>query len=192
MLIINLVQIGLAVVALGVAGWTVAVSQLRAGIDDLFIILVCLCVALMALIGPFMWARSTGMIDRLFKVEDAPEGAVAADGHDHAFEGSNKLFINVWIALLALTALEVYLAYVHLDLMLMLTIVMGASIIKAALIMAYFMHLRFERMTLVLTLVPAMVICMLLLFISFPDSFRIQKHRSPPAAHAAAEAPAER
>ncbi|HYE66501.1 MAG TPA: cytochrome C oxidase subunit IV family protein [Pyrinomonadaceae bacterium] len=91
--------------------------------------------------------------------------------HTHA-EGSTRLFVSVWIWLLALTGVEVFLAYIHLPLHYMLTILMGLSIIKAALIMAYFMHLRFERLSLVLTLVPAMVICICLLFIFFPDSFR--------------------
>ena len=103
------------------------------------------------------------------------EHAATAE-HTHA-EGSTRLMIIVWAWLLALTAVEVFLAYIHLDLRLMLTILIGLSIIKAALIMAYFMHLRFERLTLVLTLVPALVICICLLFIFFPDSFRAREQR---------------
>ena len=61
------------------------------------------------------------------------------------FAGSNKLFISVWVWLLLLTGLEVFLGYIHLPVTYMLVILMGASIIKAALIVAYFMHLRFER-----------------------------------------------
>ena len=60
----------------------------------------------------------------------------------------------------------------------MLTILMGLSIIKAALIVAYFMHLRFERLSLVLTLVPMLVVCICLLLIFFPDSFRLHKMRT--------------
>ena len=86
--------------------------------------------------------------------------------------GTTKLFVSVWVWLLALTAVEVFLGYVHFDLKMKLVILLGLSIIKAALIMAYFMHLRFERLSLILTLVPAMVICICLLFIFFPDSFR--------------------
>ncbi len=101
----------------------------------------------------------------------------AATGeHTHA-EGSTRLMIIIWAWLLALTAVEVFLAYIHLDLTLMLTILLGLSIIKAALIMAYFMHLRFERLTLVLTLVPALVICICLLFIFFPDGRRALQYR---------------
>ena len=105
------------------------------------------------------------------------------------FAGSNKLFISVWVWLLVITGIEVFLGYIHLPLFYMLTILMGLSIIKAALIIAYFMHLRFERLTLVLTLIPAMVICICLLGVFFPDSFRslglrVPVQQTPPAAEA--------
>jgi cytochrome c oxidase subunit IV len=106
-----------------------------------------------------------------------------ADTHEH-FAGSNKLFTLVWIWLLALTGFEVFLGYIHLPVIYMLVILMGASIIKAALIVAYFMHLRFERLNLILTIVPAVVICICLLLVFFPDSFRSRELRygtSPPA-----------
>jgi cytochrome c oxidase subunit 4 len=71
----------------------------------------------------------------------------------------------------------------------MLTILMGLSLVKAALIIAYFMHLRFERLSLVLTIVPALAVCICLLMIFFPDSFRSKNLRtgdiSVPAASAA-------
>src|ERR1700704_1961737 len=88
------------------------------------------------------------------------------------FAGSNKLFSMIWIVLLALTLIEVGLAYRPMPIHFMLTILMGLSIIKAALIVAYFMHLKFERLSLILTIVPMLVICICLLFVFFPDSFR--------------------
>jgi hypothetical protein len=39
------------------------------------------------------------------------------------------------------------------------------------------MHLRFERLSLVLTLVPMLVICICLLLVFFPDSFRSKNYR---------------
>src|SRR5213595_1388976 len=93
-------------------------------------------------------------------------------GDEEHFAGSNKLFISIWTWLLLLTGLEVFLGYVQLPLVYMLVILMGASIVKAALIVAYFMHLRFERLNLVLTIEPAVVICICLLLVFFPDSFR--------------------
>ncbi|HYL87060.1 MAG TPA: cytochrome C oxidase subunit IV family protein [Candidatus Angelobacter sp.] len=53
-------------------------------------------------------------------------------------------FFWVWGALLVLTAIEVYLTYQNMQPMTMLTILMGLSLIKAALIIGFFMHLRYE------------------------------------------------
>ena len=111
----------------------------------------------------------------------------ATDTEEH-FAGSNRLFFSVWGWLLLLTAFEVFLGYIHLPVIYMLVILMGASIIKAALIVAYFMHLRFERLNLVLTIVPALVICIvLMLLVFFPDSFRAKELRDSKPAHPAAE-----
>jgi len=67
----------------------------------------------------------------------------------------------------------------------MLIILMGASIIKAALIVAYFMHLKFERLSLILTIVPTIVVLLCLFSILFPDSFRLHNMRpvEPPVVH---------
>ncbi|MDX6404257.1 MAG: cytochrome c oxidase subunit [Blastocatellia bacterium] len=103
----------------------------------------------------------------------------AMETEEH-FAGSNKLFFSIWVWLLLLTGFEVFLGYIQLPVVYMLVILMGASIIKAALIVAYFMHLRFERLPLVLTIVPALVICIcLMLLVFFPDSFRSRDLRSP-------------
>ena len=96
-----------------------------------------------------------------------------AHGHvDEHFAGSNKLFISVWGWLVVLTLVEIFLAYKPMSIHLMLTVLLGLSIIKAALIVAYFMHLKFERLSLVLTIVPMLIVCILLLLVFFPDSFR--------------------
>src|SRR6059058_688787 len=106
-----------------------------------------------------------------------------AESHEY-FAGTNRLFISVWVWLLALTGFEVFLGYIHLPVTYMLVILMGASIIKAALIVAYFMHMRFERLNLILTIVPALVIAICLLLVFFPDSFRSKNLRygPPPSA----------
>ena len=108
-----------------------------------------------------------------------------AEEHEH-FAGSNKLFTSIWVWLVVLTLIEIGLAYRPMSTVLMLSILLGLSIIKAALIVAYFMHLKFERLSLILTIVPMLVVCILLLFVFFPDSFRASDLRyrfkeTPPA-----------
>jgi cytochrome c oxidase subunit 4 len=93
-------------------------------------------------------------------------------------EEGNHLYLSVWGFLLALTALEVVLAYISVFATgTMLLILMVLSIGKAALIVAYFMHLRFEKPSLVLSLIPAGVLVIALLFAFFPDSFRVLELR---------------
>ncbi len=88
--------------------------------------------------------------------------------------GTTKLFVWVWVALLIMTGIETFLAYENLALLLMLTLLMGLSVIKTGFILSYFMHLRFERMGLFLMIVPAVVfiLCMILIFL-YPDSIRL-------------------
>lgn len=117
--------------------------------------------------------------------------------HAHAeehFAGSNKLFISIWVWLVALTLVEIFLAYKPMPIHLMLIVLLGLSIIKAALIVAYFMHLKYERLSLILTIVPMLVVCIMLLFVFFPDSFRsaglrYQFKEQPPVAPAPVEEP---
>jgi len=93
--------------------------------------------------------------------------------------GTTLTFTKVWIALLAMTGIEVFLAYEQLPTMIMLTILLGLSIIKAALIIAYFMHLKFERLSLFLTLFPMLILCIVLMLIFLGDASRIPGMRPP-------------
>src|SRR5918999_2695455 len=117
---------------------------------------------------------------------------MSAHGHaEEHFAGTNRLFISIWIWLVVLTLIEIFLAYKPMGTVLMLTILLGLSIIKAALIMAYFMHLKFERMSLILTLVPMLVVCILLLFVFFPDGVRSRTLRATTPGAASPAAPTE-
>jgi len=93
--------------------------------------------------------------------------------HSESHGLSSKLTLTVWGWLLVLTGVEVFLAYIQFPVGTMLVMLMGLSLIKAALIMAYFMHLRFEKRTLVLTIVPALVVVVSTLAVFFPDSIRL-------------------
>ena len=93
-------------------------------------------------------------------------------------EVGNRLFVSVWVYLLILTAIEVVLAYLQLfRTEVMLLVLMVLSAIKAALIIAYFMHLRFEKPSLILSIIPAGMLVIALLFAFFPDSFRVLELR---------------
>ena len=86
-------------------------------------------------------------------------------------------FAKVWIALLVMTGAEVFLAYEQVPTLIMLTALVGLSVIKAAMIIAYFMHLKFERLSLFLTLFPMLIFCIVLMLIFLGDAVRIPNMR---------------
>jgi cytochrome c oxidase subunit 4 len=101
--------------------------------------------------------------------------AHAEEAHAGASVGTN---IAIWIGLVAITGLEVFLAYEQLQPTLMLAVLVALSVVKAAMIMSFFMHLKYERFSLVLLLVPAMIFCICMMFIFFfPEAFRLLQLR---------------
>ncbi|MGD0468216.1 MAG: cytochrome C oxidase subunit IV family protein [Terriglobales bacterium] len=97
---------------------------------------------------------------------------------EHAETAGNKIIFSVWFGLLGLTVLEVFLAYRQLPLETMLSVLMVLSVIKAALIIAYFMHLRYEQPSLFVTLIPALVFILIMMTVIFADSSRLAHMRS--------------
>jgi len=172
-----------ALAALIVAGYNVVTGQIfSTGIDGLFMTLVCLMLALILAINPLLSLYKSGALQSLRGhsrpvTASQPNGLYIVQPEEdpaHAHEGaSTRLNLIIWGWLLLITGIEVLLGYLQIaPPPTMLLILMALSVIKAGLIMAYFMHLKFERMTLVLTVVPAMVVCISLFAIFFPDSIR--------------------
>jgi cytochrome c oxidase subunit 4 len=94
--------------------------------------------------------------------------------------GSTRLFVTVWVWLAAITGLEVFLGYERLKPELMLTILVLLSLVKAALIVSYFMHLRYEKLSLTLMLIPSTIFCICMIIIFFmPDGWRLLQSRLP-------------
>jgi cytochrome c oxidase subunit IV len=104
---------------------------------------------------------------------------MSTDAHAGEVHGASVgTNIAVWIGLVAITLLEVFLAYKDLQPTLMLSLLAILSVVKAAMIMSYFMHLKFEKLSLVLWLVPAMIFCICMMFIFFfPEAFRLLQMR---------------
>ncbi|MBI2192790.1 MAG: cytochrome C oxidase subunit IV family protein [Planctomycetes bacterium] len=86
---------------------------------------------------------------------------------------SLKPYMGTWLALLALTLLEVALGYVSMSQELLMTLLLCLSVVKAALIMAYFMHLKHEKLTFVVTLVASLLFIMVALCGLLPDGLRM-------------------
>ena len=91
-------------------------------------------------------------------------------GHD-----SKAQYFWVWGALLFLTAVEVWLGYRQIfEPVRMLEVLLVLSIVKSALIIGYFMHLKFESALMRWLLVIAVSGCFVIMyFFFFPDADRI-------------------
>jgi cytochrome c oxidase subunit 4 len=103
-----------------------------------------------------------------------PDGMQTVN-HEGAIVHVHKLgqFFWVWGALLGLTGIEVYLGYQNLQPLKMLFMLLGISIVKSALIILYFMHMKFEVRRMRYVLITTLVVCLCLMSIFFADAARI-------------------
>lgn len=104
---------------------------------------------------------------------EADQIAIAVRVAEEQRHHGKAQFYYVWIALLVMTGIEVYLTYQNMQPVRMLTILMGLSLIKAALIIGYFMHMKFEVSKMKWITMCALVVCLALMLIFFPDAMRI-------------------
>jgi len=96
--------------------------------------------------------------------------AKVAEQHRHHGKAQ---FFWVWGILLIITAIEVYLGYQNMEPVRMLSILMGLSLLKAGMIIAYFMHMKFELSRMKWLTMSSLLVCLSLMCIFFPDAFRI-------------------
>src|SRR5688572_22283341 len=91
-------------------------------------------------------------------------------------EAGPKTYWLTWLALLILTVGMVFVSKAPLPRVLLLGLLITAMAIKASLIGGYFMHLRFEKFSLTLTVLLGMVLVgCILFFVIAPDGLRIFK-----------------
>ena len=107
---------------------------------------------------------------------DAVQEAIVARVAEQHRHHSKAPFFYVWGALLVITGIEVYLGYQNMEPVRMLSILMALSIIKAALIIAYFMHMKFEVSRMRWLTMASLVFCLAMMCVFFPDAFRIIKY----------------
>jgi cytochrome c oxidase subunit 4 len=95
---------------------------------------------------------------------------VADQGHD----GGYRIYAVTWFWLLAITVLELGVVLLGVPKVLLATTLIVMAILKAALIMAYFMHLRYEKLSLVYAVVVPMFFLAIVLFSAVgPDALSV-------------------
>ncbi len=85
----------------------------------------------------------------------------------------SRPYWRIWGILLVLTVVMIFVDGSPLSRGVMIVVLVAAMLSKAALIGAYFMHLRFETVTLVMTVVVGLLVTGLILFVLIaPDGLR--------------------
>lgn len=90
---------------------------------------------------------------------------------------NTAILTKIWIGLLLLTLLEVALALPHMSPVLFLVVLLALSVGKSAMIMGWFMHLKFSPRALTYVLVPFLLVCIGLLMVFLPDAQRLGELR---------------
>jgi cytochrome c oxidase subunit 4 len=116
--------------------------------------------------------------------------AVGATEHAVAHPGGDRMYYMTWVWLLIITVLEVGVALLHIPRVLLVTMLMVMSVFKAILIMAIFMHLRFERIQFIYTVVVPLFFGVLLFFALVPDALNNLTREPVQASQPEAPAPA--
>ena len=96
--------------------------------------------------------------------------------HDASHGDSKAIYFWVWGALLVLTAVEVVLGYKQIfEPVRMLEVLILLSVIKSALIIGYFMHLKYEKAVMRWMVTVSVVACFIIMyFFFFPDAGRVR------------------
>jgi caa(3)-type oxidase subunit IV len=90
---------------------------------------------------------------------------------------SLKTDIIVYICILALSGLQIVLAYQHAEGSQLLVRMLAVALIQAGLGVTYFMHLRDEQRNLKFALIPATIFVLLMMNMIWSDSFRLEHMR---------------
>ena len=86
-----------------------------------------------------------------------------AEHPEHAQGGAwYKTYVVTWFWLLVITVLEIAVVLVGLPRLAVILLLVVLALMKATLIVAYFMHLRHERLNLIFAIVAPMILIVIL------------------------------
>ncbi|MFQ5852365.1 MAG: cytochrome C oxidase subunit IV family protein [Candidatus Binatia bacterium] len=78
-------------------------------------------------------------------------------------------YIGVFWWLLALTIIEIAVIYMPIAKVIIVILLVGLALSKASLVAIYFMHLKFERLTLDAIALTPLFLCVFLILMLLPD-----------------------
>jgi caa(3)-type oxidase subunit IV len=80
-------------------------------------------------------------------------------------------YIKIFIILSVLTAVEIGVTFLGLPRSLMVTLLVGLAVWKAALVALHFMHLKIEKKTLTMVALIPFILCVFLSLMLLPDVY---------------------
>lgn len=95
-------------------------------------------------------------------------------GHGEAIH--YKQYFMTWFWLLIMTALALGLGYVDMPGGFKAFLLVGITLAKIVLIASIFMHLKFERMNLVMLTFSPLVLALILFFFTYPETMGSSTH----------------
>lgn len=84
-------------------------------------------------------------------------------------QGGRKIYWRVWLQLLVITVAEIIVAFLPISHLLMASLFTIMALMKASLIAAYFMHLKFEKISLIYSIVLPLILIVALAAALIPD-----------------------
>jgi cytochrome c oxidase subunit IV len=88
-------------------------------------------------------------------------------------------YLGIWIGLLFIVGIEVFLTLQGLPPQRLLAILLILAFIEAGIGLMYFMHLKYERRSLVWSLIPAVIFVLLMMNHIWPDAYRVKNMKVP-------------
>jgi caa(3)-type oxidase subunit IV len=84
---------------------------------------------------------------------------------------SHPNYIKIFIILSVLTAVEIAVTFLGLPRSVLVSLLVGLAVWKAALVALHFMHLKIEKTTLTLVAIVPFVLCVFLSLMLLPDIY---------------------
>jgi len=84
-----------------------------------------------------------------------------------------RLYIAIWVGLLAIVGVEVALTFAQLPTNTLLAALLSLAVLEAGIGVMYFMHLKYERRVLFWSLIPTLVFVLVMMNHLWPDAHRL-------------------
>jgi cytochrome c oxidase subunit 4 len=94
--------------------------------------------------------------------------------HEHSL--SYGLYFKTWIWLLVLTALALGIGYAPMNESIKALLLVGTTLLKILVIAAVFMHLRYERVNLILITIAPLILAIIMFAFTFPETLKNATH----------------